>query len=243
MSSITRRNLLTGLAAASTAAATVVTTASATTIENRELIRLAEELAEVEARYVAADEWQKHLVAEWKPQWPLAPDEITSPGRKGMWSGFERGFEGGALYRKGEEEPRQLIGSDWFSGRAKRARRALKRGLEGERRQEWEAELAEAERGYAVAVRYEAEIARIKEASDYEAAWRNTAAMAEVFEAHVAAIMDQPDFTMEGLLIKAQALAAWGRVEGLYKLAFRHGQDWPGQIAASILRHAEKSTG
>ncbi|UVK49334.1 hypothetical protein BPNPMPFG_008276 (plasmid) [Mesorhizobium sp. AR07] len=60
-------------------------------------------------------------------------------------------------------------------------------------------------------------------------------------EKHVAAIMATPDLTMEGLVIKAQALAEWDRAgdEKMDKLAFEHGLDWHGQIAASILRHAK----
>lgn len=59
-------------------------------------------------------------------------------------------------------------------------------------------------------------------------------------EEHIAAMMNETDVTMEGLLIKAEALAAWDRTaKGANKLAIRHGMDWHGQIAASILRHAK----
>ena len=242
---INRRRMLLGLAAASTAAATVTVATAAAPAENPELIRLAEELPATEARYIAADEHQRRLQQKYGRQWPLAPDEITKPGTKSAWGGFERTFEGGALYRKGEEHPRQLIPASHYELEIKRARWALKgnklekRKVQGLDRAEWEVELAEAERLYPVAARYEAEVERIKQESNYEAAWKNTSAMVEALEVHVAAIMSQPDNTMHGLIIKAQALAAWGRVRGIYRLAFRHGQEWPGQIAASILRHAQ----
>ena len=242
---INRRRMLLGLAAASTAAATISIVTDAAPAENPELIRLADELPAIEARYIAADKHERHLQQKYEPQWPLAPDEITRPGSRHAWGGFERGFKGGALYRKGEERPRQLIPASTYEWEIKRARWALKgnklekRKIQGLNREQWEAELTEAERLYPVAAHYEAEIARIAEESNYEAAWKNTAATVEALEIHVATIMNQPDSTMHGLIIKAQALAAWGRVKGFHKLAFRHGQEWPGQIAAASLRHAE----
>ena len=43
---------------------------------------------------------------------------------------------------------------------------------------------------------------------------------------------------MAGVLIKAEALAAWGRVEKLWRLCNVEGTEWGAQIAASVLRQA-----
>lgn len=240
-----RRRMLLGLAAASTAAATATSAATPmASSENPELIRLAQELPTVESRYRAAQQHQVDTKAKWEPLWPLAVDEITLPGRPGR-SGWpmERTFQDGALYRAGEIEPRQVVPSYAFRCYAARARRALKSKklaagpVDGRTRSEWEAELIENERCFALASNYEAETKRIREASSYKASWKAHAAASDDLAAHVALIMGQPDFTMEGLIIKAQALNVWSRVDELYR-RFGRREDWYGQIAASILRHA-----
>lgn len=242
-----RRRMLLGLAAASTAAATSTVAASPKVSENPELIRLAQELPEVEATYRAAKDHQVATEAKWMPLWPLAPDDITEPGRPGLdGNPIERGFRGGALRRRGEAEPRRLIPAYHFRYGADRARRILKGKklaagpVGGRTRAEWEAELLEDERCLGLAVNYAAETKRISEASNYTASWKAHAAAAKALEASITLIMAQPDLTMEGLIIKAQALEVWGRVDELYRLS-RPGADWHGQIAASILRHAAAS--
>ncbi|AMJ59360.1 hypothetical protein [Bosea sp. PAMC 26642] len=239
-----RRRMLLGLAAASTAAATVTAAGGAKASENPELFRLASELPALSDHYHAARKHQDVTEAHWSPLWPLAPDDITEPGHPG-WHGspIERGLRGGALMRPGEAEPRRLISAFHFGFQVNRARRVLNgkkltAGLvDGRTRAEWETELAEDERCHALAVTYEAETKRISEASNYTASWQAHSAAAAALEVHVGLIMGQPDLTMEGLIIKAQALEVWGRVDELYRLS-RRGADWHGQIAASILRHA-----
>lgn len=242
-----RRRMLLGIAAASAAAAVPAARAGAS-LENPELVRLAEELPAVEARYIAAREEREDIRRVWSSKWPLAPDEIAEP-RRWRGSGYhcERGLEGGALIREGEEHPRYLTTAADLECQVERAgwvlkgKRLRRRNVAGMNRQEWETELAEAERLHAIAARYEAEIASIKKESNYESASKHAAATAEALEAHVSAIMTQPELSMDGLIIKAQALAAWGKVEPLYRIPYRHGQDWHGQIAASILRHAQSA--
>jgi hypothetical protein len=239
-----RRRMLLILAAASTAAATTTVAASSAVSENPELIRLAQELTVIDAQYRAAQAHQVSIEAKWIPLWPLAPDDISEPGRPGRdGNPIERSFQDGALRRRGEAEPRRLIPAHHFRYGADRARRILKGKklaagpVDGRSRAEWEAELLEDERCHALAVNYAAETKRIREASNYTASWKAHAAAAKALEAHVALIMDQSDFTMEGLIIKAQTLEVWGRVAELYRMSHR-GADWHGQIAASILRHA-----
>jgi hypothetical protein len=243
---VNRRRLLLGLAAASTVAAAPVAVRDAiASSENPELLRLAAELPAVEARYVAAERHQRAVKERYSSQWPLAPDEIISPNSNAAYGDIERNFEGGALYRQGEDRPRAVTPACSLGYEIRRARRVLRSKrldngavVAGADREGWETYLAECERAHTLAVEYEAECERIQREAQYERAWKETHAARDDMEGHIAAIMDQPDRTMEGLVIKAQALATWGRVEG-WKVAFKHGQGWPAQIAASILRHAE----
>jgi len=249
MPRINRRSLLLGLAAASTMAASATDSPAAISeSENPELIRLAGELPEVAARYVEAQKHQVGVEVTYSSVWPVAPDEITKPGYEGAWGGFEKTFKGGGMFRKGEVRPRQLISASSFRYDTKYAKRVLngnkleKSKIDGLNRQEWEVRLVQLEKAQALAARYEAEIKRIKSSVDYEAVWRATHAARDALEDHIAAIMNEPEQTMTGLIIKAQALEAWGQVKG-YKIPFRHGEAWPEQIAASILRMARSGRG
>jgi len=55
--------------------------------------------------------------------------------------------------------------------------------------------------------------------------------------------MAEPDWTMEGLLIKAETLIEWDRLDRQEKL-YAHilGADWHASIASSILRHGERGS-
>lgn len=245
---INRRHMLLGLMAASSAAAatTAVAVAAPRGTENAELLRLGDELAALETGYVAARKHQDDVARTWAPKWPLAPDAITTPGRKSWWGNIERTFYGGALLREGEEHPRQLITSQDLEWRISNAERALKskrigsgQKASGRDRQEWETELEECRRLLPVASAYEGETKCITEAANYTAAWKAVEVATKALSEHVASIMAQPDETMEGLLIKAEALASWGRVKSTDQLwAIYVPHNWHGQIAASILRHA-----
>lgn len=241
-----RRRMLLGLAAASTAAATATAALEPSASENPELIRLAKELPALADQYHAAWKHQRDTEAKWAPQWPTAPDEITQPGTKGGWGGWEKTFQGAARKRSNEDHPRQLIPSSSFGYSVRRAERALKSkrllttgSAEGRTRAEWEAELAEDKRCLALAQAYEAEIKRISETSGYEASWKAHHAASNALADHVALIMAEPDRTMEGLIIKAEALEAWSGVEWFHRATRPGSADWHGQIAASILRHAK----
>lgn len=244
-----RRRMLLGLAAASTAAAATANATAgptATAAENPELLRLAEELPAVLDRYHAAWKHQRDTKAKWAPQWPSAPDEITQPGSKGAWGGWEKTFEGAARKRPNEEHPRQLIPSHSFRWQVRRAERVLRSkrlqttgSKDGRTREQWEAEVARDKRCLALAEAYEAETKRISEASGYEASWKAHHAATDALVDHVARIMAESDHTMEGLIIKAEALEAWNSVEWWQRAMKPAAADWHGKIAASVLRHAK----
>lgn len=244
-----RRRMLLGLAAASTAAATATAALEPSASENPELIRLAKELPALADQYHAAWKHQRDTEAKWAPLWPLASDDITEHGTGSIYGNpLERTFQGGARARLGEEHPRRLIPASTFRFHIHRAERALKSKrlqtlgtLDGRNRAEWEAELAEDKRCLALAEAYEAETKRISQESNYTASWQGHRDAAKALETHVSRIMAEPDQTMEGLIIKAEALEAWDSVEWWRRAMKPASADWHGKIAASILRMARSA--
>lgn len=234
---INRRRLLLGLAAASTAAAVGVEVALAAPAENPELVRLGDELPAVEAAYRAARAHQNAVDREWAPQWPIAPEELAAEN----WdhtARLERDFYGAHHGRK-------IRTSSSLEWRINNARSALKsrakknHWLRQMTLEEWERELVEMSRLHEIALRYEAECDWITKAANYRGSWEATHETAQALAQHITNLMEQPETTMAGVIIKAQAMAAWGRVDREDQVwSFAHPQ-WPGLIAAAILRHAE----
>lgn len=250
---INRRRLLLGLAAASTAAATVSATAATAAKENPELLALFAGLAPLAEAYHAAKATNDEVFTRWQRATPWAPDELTELGIAWPNDDVKQPGEpemkvlGGFLWRKGDDHPRRIVVKSW----------RVYLDLSHARRQ-----LRKAKKGGSTAdcLLLEEEVTRLKRlektASDYEKRFKETAKLAKAehsqtqpvkdaahvaLEKHVALIMDAQDWTMEGLILKAQALAEWDRVgTGWFdRVAFQHGQNWHGQIAASILRHAQ----
>ncbi|MBT1155711.1 hypothetical protein J1C56_08915 [Aminobacter anthyllidis] len=256
---INRRRLLLGLASASTAAAVGAMPAPAKAAgmaENPRLLELASELPALIAAYNDARQAQDAVEAKWNAVWPWAPDELTVPGTGLPWSDTRQPGEaegrimGGYLWRKGDEFPRRIVVTtrnlDWDIGHAKRHLRALTNGKQkksgGKALAAWRDELVRLQQLHCTAETYEKECERLKEPAraEHKTKWTVTHKLRDELEDHIAAIMNEPDATMEGLLIKAEALAAWDKSgKDMDKLAIRHGREWHGQIAASILRHAQ----
>lgn len=244
---VDRRRFLLGLAAASTAAAALP--ASAAPVENPKLIALANELPAVAAAYHAAYAAYREMHKRHKASTPLAPDEITEIGigcpREVRQNGeVEMNSTLGYLYRKGEEHPRRIVRTSWDFRREinemrRTKRRAKKNGAVAE---------------YLDADERIAELTtQLLQVTAYEAAWREARDAAhedherlypvrerglQALADHVSAIMAEPDWTMEGLIIKAETLMEWGRLDEQERL-YAHilGADWHASIASSILRH------
>lgn len=250
MSTINRRHMLLGLAAASTAAATVVgAEAEASVTENPKLLKLAEELPAIVAAYHAAQNKAEKVARYWRGQvW--APDELTVPGiaheidNHNQPGRCERTVIGGYLWRVGDKFPRRIVVEAWsVYADLLKAKRQLRKAFKEGRLADClvlEDEVGRLDKLYDVASTYERKHREVtaEAKADYGKYWPVANDLRDALEKHVAAIMDQPDRTMEGLVIKAQALAEWGRLKKPHKLAFTYGQNWHGQIAASILRHA-----
>lgn len=247
---VDRRRLLLGLAAASTAAAAVTAgTAKASESETPELLSLADALPHFEAEYQNARAEVRRIVRRFQPTWPRAPEEIHTHGWKAT---EERALAGWAYqYKEGQrgyyanwERPISIGTVETFESEIDTHRRRIahimttksKRGLKSE--QLW---LARAETALPLARSYWAKVERIRTASGYDTAVQCEHDALAALKAHVDKIMVAPEHTMQGVVIKAQALAAWGRIERHCRVLNIEGVEWPTQMAEAIMRQAERS--
>ncbi|CAN7525024.1 hypothetical protein LJR030_005381 [Rhizobium sp. LjRoot30] len=244
-----RRRFLLGLAAAATAAA-APSTVAARVEENPRLIALAAALPAIADTYHAAEAAYMERWRYWRKATPLAPDAVAKrgtgcprttvqPGRTEMY------VQGGYLYRQGEEFPSRIfttaieIRCEIQSVRRKK-QRAKKAGAIADFLAA-EEELAQLEANAAEALSYEKTFKEVEAAAEEEMERLNRPKQAALYALYdqVAAIMAEDDRTMEGLIVKAEALAEWDRVGRPDNLIAAVEGDWHGSIAASILRHAK----
>ncbi|MEN3146146.1 hypothetical protein ABCW43_02405 [Neorhizobium sp. IRAMC:178] len=233
---MSRRRLLTGIAAASASVAVVATpapakSAAASTAENPELLQAHAELLAARAEHEQAKTALEWLVDEWRHLWPLAPEDLL--GCANAHSGYgaknigERDIAGRYLLRdttvltkrltakqraKGEKTCFDVLTaagvednlSYWQetkpTGRTERSR-ARNRATKEEMIRKYRELLP-------VAQAYEAETARLREASGVELAKRRvTLAEAETIIA-ASKVCRAPAFTHEGLSLQAAALSS-----------------------------------
>lgn len=183
--------------------------------ENPALLALGEQLPQIEAAYHDAVAAWDAMWREWRPQWPLAPEPCTERNL-GWFDEAERGLDGAALVRPGQERELRVLRLSHMEWRrdnmmaaiakdAQRKRKAARSSLKF-----WQAELAKMELGIALLPGYLAECQRVKRASGFdhiEAAKTNAAKRVFAFAREVLAL---PSHTLEGVLVKARAVAALG---------------------------------
>jgi hypothetical protein len=227
--SLNRRRLLIGLAAASTAAAVpvaaIAATAPAQPAENPELVRLGDMIPGAVKAYYASVSRMHRIVASTRPVWPMAPKEAVAdwPDRH-AWETNVEGREilpDGTLYQfdfaaseagRSYPKPRTLIAASDLESRIARldrdrVRRRPKHPLTAEQLAELRQEITALSDRLAVVRAYEQEKARVLEASGYADAKAAYVAKRTALLDLLAAVMSEPVITMEGLVIKAQALA------------------------------------
>jgi hypothetical protein len=250
-----RRGFLLSLAAASSAAATGTAAASGEAVaENPALLKLAASLQSITASYRTTCKVYDDFAEACRIATPLAPDEITVPGTAGRavtdpkQAGYsEETIFGEDLRREGERFPRRIVTRSYDISTA------IDRVRRDKRRAKREGDVA----GFLAA---EEEVRGLKVklavAEAYETAYREAreAAAAEkkrlsdlrhevliIFATHVGRTLNAEDFTVEGLLIKADALSEWGRIGAADRpFAGLLSRDWHVKIAHSVLRHAGK---
>ncbi|RWO12057.1 MAG: hypothetical protein EOS07_05470 [Mesorhizobium sp.] len=238
MPDVNRRRLLLGLAAASTAAAalTVALPAhSASPAENPELIRLGNQLPAASAEHLASLEEVEWITAEWKHRWPLAPDEITLAC--GGYDNAERDIAGRLLTRPGEEQARAVRNVENLTAMLGWDRPLRKNASEARRarRADW---LVRRKHELKLGKAYHAETARLREASGIELAKARAADAKKSLSDLVTAIMEQPGTTMEGVLIKAQAITTFDKSNA--RKFFLDGERWADQLATSVIQLASE---
>jgi len=237
-----RRRLLIGLAAASTAAADGASPAlaDAPPAENPELLRLAGDLGGLYREYY--DAW--HVVDQIvrRDPWPEPPVEII---KVVGFHGVERDVTGGAryLYRADVEE-RGIGTSGYFRSEAQDVREVLRKNTKSMQRAKqygpayWQAELQAAERALPLAEAYENACINARKTSGYEPARERLSMAVDALRDHVAAILACEERGMEGVVIKAQAIATWNRLTFRDRAFETKTFEWSGQFASSVLRIA-----
>jgi hypothetical protein len=250
-----RRHFLLALAAASSAAATGATAADGVVIaENPVLIKLAAGLHRIAAAHRTTCKAYDDFAEACRIATPLAPDEmcilgvagraVTDPKQPGY---MEETIFGQELVREGERYPRRIVVKSWEISvaidRVRREKRRAKREGDVAGFLAAEEEVRGLKVKLAVAQAYETAYSEAREAAAAEVK-RLSGLRQEVlliFATHVGRTLEAEDFTAEGLLIKAEALAEWGRINTADRpFAGLLSRDWSAMLAQSVLRHAGK---
>jgi hypothetical protein len=250
---VTRRRMLLGLAAASTAAAVAAMPSparSAEAFENRELIRLGNDLPNYVATFSAARDARLKIIREWEAKWPVAPDCITYlPAVDHVFaSGKVTDMFGRPLVRPGEKHAR-IIANEWHlesdvrsAKRALRCKKMAETGLvRGMPYEQWEDMLNEA---VAIKAAYDGYITAVEEfylQSGYKEADAAFNVAADQIVTHVNAILRQPEYSMEGILVKAQAISLQADPDLSWRALVAEGgglASWGASLANSIIRLA-----
>ncbi|WP_407491863.1 hypothetical protein [Pseudooceanicola sp. MF1-13] len=240
----TRRQMLLGLAAASTAAAAGAPAAERLIPENPELIALGNATLTLQRNYEETRAEARRIAKDVRQEWPLAPEPILSFGHGCL---EERDVTGAGIRRavdeRGNFEQMWSYGTpEYFEAQIQRHKVRIahimktksKRGLKFE--QEW---LKRSEEALPLSRTYVAEIERLKQQSGYRPARDRQEAAYEAFSDHVSKVMGAEAATMEGVVIKAQALQAWSTVDPFYKALNKHGVEWAEQLAGAIIAQGE----
>lgn len=257
MPSLNRRRLLMGLAAASAAAGVVAIQTGpaegspAIPAENANLIRLGDLLPDAERSMLDTETAYWAIARKWESRWPLAPDALDvgyfDQRRE------EKGLRGIAILPDGSVDrasysehranprlprPRSIHKSDELREDIARIDRAAKRSrpkhpLTVAELMEMEAERAMLCDKLALALEYEAACDRVRKASGIVEARARKEAAHKALGVLVGQIMGEASVTMAGVIIKSQALSAWGKAP--YHQFHIEGMSWPQDLAAEIL--------
>lgn len=261
LANLTRRRLLAGLAAASTAAtiAAVPTLTAATGVptlaENPELIRLGDILPGAVAEYHDAENAYRNIVREWGPRVPLAPDAIAYDAGAGS-DRWERTIHGFAMmpdrslydvpqpYVHDHPRPRSVQTADYFAACLKGrqgdlVRKRPKHPLTALDVVQIEMEIGLLRDKVALAKAYEVERARVIAVSGIEPSQARLDAATDALATLIEQIIVADETTMAGVVIKAQAIEAWQEVAGWHRLLPSLKGAWGAKLASAILRIAD----
>jgi len=237
-----RRRMLLGLAAASTAAAAPVALAATALAENATLIRLGAETSALATAYRETEAARAAIVAEWGPQWPSPPEQIRTRIEEAEVAYDLEGLWPDEFVKYHTAEQLRQRAADY------RVPRQFRRGTNPRTIAKslawWEKRAQEMEANAALSEMYCAERARVRKASGIMAARAKERDARLAFVSHVSSIMEIEPSTMAGVIVQAEALAAFSAVPALQRsgdFSLKALQDlpaWGERLAASILRIA-----
>jgi hypothetical protein len=234
-----RRRLLIGLAAASTAAAVPVTAGAVqAAAESAELLRLGDMLPAIADEYFDALDAEAQIFRAWNDKLPTPPDAILMG--VGRHDELLRDLAGSGL-----QPTRYVAPSADFTMLAEAAESTIRKGG-GPRKAPAALRpiLARHREHERLAREYEAERARIVAASGYEAASARRKSALAAFQDTVRRIMAEAPIGMTGVIVQAQAIAAWGNVPvpdqlwAAVETSKSGGASWATTFAATLLRIA-----
>ena len=256
-----RRRLLIGLAAASTAAAAPVVAGAVPVLESPQLLRLADLLPGVLAERQAARDHKQAVINDWWWEWPLAPAAICDGHAYGYNRDCEHGLTGSPILASGEAVPTEKRDYSWEAIQERKAnpdahysrlvlsakfltskrddclrairRKRPKHQLSGAEIAELETLAADYSEKAALAAVYETERERVRAASGYGEAVARCEAAFDAMSKLIGEIVATPATTMAGVIIKAQALAAWeADPQAISNIS---SWSWPGAFASEVL--------
>ncbi|MGR3702282.1 MAG: hypothetical protein ACU0A4_09360 [Paracoccaceae bacterium] len=238
----TRRRMLLGLAAASTAAATAAgADGQAAESEAPELIAMCDQLAGVVAAYKSAALRVKEIGRTWGPQWPTPADEAVRFGgdSKLHCDIHGRGIRvprpyGNDHVHVGTPEDFQKSAERHWAQYERKMQTKSQRGAWSHKR--W------AERDEAAiepARKYWSEIDRIKQASGIEAAQNAKSEALDALQNLVGRIVLFEERSITGLIIKAQAMQAWGEVDAFARAFHLDALAWADAMNETIFRQTK----
>ncbi|MBM2290817.1 hypothetical protein JQX09_02755 [Sulfitobacter pseudonitzschiae] len=243
-----RRRMLLGLATATAAAATGVTASGAPAHQEApELIALADQLDSRLSAYLAAVAKVERIAKEWGPQWPVPVEEIQrwTPGSKQyvniLGNPIEVPLDQGGCKRLVNVGTPECFEKDAASHRREYERKMQTKSQRGTKfhKQWWERSAA----AIAPARAFWTEVERVNEASGIKVAQANQKIALTALKDLVGRIVMFQEVTVAGLVIKAQAMQAWGRVNKLDRAVAEFHRtlsdqpvNWGEEMAATIVR-------
>lgn len=250
---LNRRRLLLGIASASAAGAaiTVASAAPVAPAENPRLIELAEDLPAIEARYVEALAQKDTAYQSAMKNWPKPPATLLqskfgsrSLERDVAGFGIKRGDDLWNLWELDDVRNRTSALEQALARPRKNggARRFNVRYFVGEKSLDaWRSAFDEWNDRLDAAERYYATTTGLREMSGYEPARLAEEAAREALVGHIAAIMAERPNTMSGVVIQAQALAAFGKVGKFFRVCNVESWPWAAAFAETVLSMADDS--
>ncbi|WP_417240600.1 hypothetical protein [Celeribacter halophilus] len=235
-----RRSMLLGLVTATTAAVTGNTASGApTTNEAPELLALADQLEGTLQAHMKAKEEVARIVSIWGPQWPKPDSRII---RYGADCKTHRDIEGRGIeteWGPGIMRVQDLGTPEHFEKSAAHYRdvfeRKMKtksqRGAKGARKcAERDASLIEPARAYW------SEVDRIEKSSGIKEAIEAVSSTQDALKKLVGNILTFHERTITGLIIKAQAMQAWSKVDQWDRKMNPDALKWADAMNDTILR-------